>query len=98
MPDADPFFEPYDREDIAYGSIPSSAVDGYLQQAGTGGLAYDLGAGAGRDTLALAKFENGLIDEAIHWQTRALDDCAESAKDRYMARLEKYRAAKRTDR
>lgn len=55
MPDAaDPFFEPYDREEIAYGSTPSSAVQAFLDQAGQSGPALDLGAGAGRDTIALA--------------------------------------------
>lgn len=55
MPDAaDPFFEPYDRDDIAYGDTPSSAVAAFLEQAGKPGPAIDLGAGAGRDTIALA--------------------------------------------
>jgi SAM-dependent methyltransferase len=51
---ADPFFEPYDREDIAYGDQPSAAIAAYLQQCGGSGDAIDLGAGAGRDTIALA--------------------------------------------
>ncbi len=74
MPEAtDPFFEPYDRADIAYGMTPSSAVQAYLDQVILGGgakgqgvdgqraaldgqiAALDLGAGAGRDTLALAR-------------------------------------------
>lgn len=55
MPDtSDPFFEPYDREQIAYGAVPSRPLAAYLQQAGDGGPALDLGAGAGRDTMALA--------------------------------------------
>ena len=51
---ADPFFEPYDREDIADGDQPSAALAAYLQQCGGSGEAIDLGAGAGRDTMALA--------------------------------------------
>lgn len=50
----DPFFEPYDRDEIAYGEVPSSAVSAFLDQAGGEGCALDLGAGAGRDTIALA--------------------------------------------
>ena len=30
----DPFFEPYDREAIAYGEVPSSAITSYLDQVG----------------------------------------------------------------
>ncbi|TWU22142.1 tellurite resistance protein TehB [Novipirellula galeiformis] len=52
---SDPFFEPYDREQIAYGDEPSAALSAYLEQVPRGGKALDLGAGAGRDTIALAK-------------------------------------------
>lgn len=55
MSDApDPFFEPYSRDDVAYGSTPSAALRAILEQTGAGGDAIDLGAGAGRDTIALA--------------------------------------------
>ncbi len=55
MPNTDdPFFEPYDRDEIAYGAVPSSAVKAFLDQVGGAGPALDLGAGAGRDTIALA--------------------------------------------
>ncbi len=50
----DPFFEPYDRDDVAYGATPSAALNEYLRQIGGTGKALDLGAGAGRDTIALA--------------------------------------------
>ncbi|WP_182866622.1 class I SAM-dependent methyltransferase [Rhodopirellula sp. JC639] len=51
----DPFFEPYDRDDIAYGDVPSAPLAAYLEQVDCGGRALDLGAGAGRDTIALAR-------------------------------------------
>ena len=51
---SDPFFEPYDRDDVAYGATPSAALNEYLRQIGGTGKALDLGAGAGRDTIALA--------------------------------------------
>ncbi len=51
----DPFFEPYDRDEIAYGDVPSAPLAAYLDQVDCSGQAIDLGAGAGRDTLALAK-------------------------------------------
>ncbi|KAA5546987.1 class I SAM-dependent methyltransferase [Roseiconus nitratireducens] len=53
----DPFFEAYDREEFAYGDVPSAPLAAYLEQVAPpeGGRAIDLGAGAGRDTLALAK-------------------------------------------
>lgn len=79
MPEADPFFEPYDRDDIAYGSTPSSAVFGYLQQAGTGGLAFDLGAGAGRDTLALARA--GYDVTAVDLSARGLERVQQRAAE-----------------
>ena len=47
------------------------------------------------DTVALAKFENGFVDEAIALQSKALEQCAPSAKARYRERLDRYRAAKR---
>ena len=55
MPDvADPFFEPYDRDKVAYGEAPSADLAAFLAQVPRTGKAFDLGAGAGRDTLALA--------------------------------------------
>ena len=59
----DPFFEPYDRSEIAYGDVPSAPVSAYLRQVispkrasgADPGRAVDLGAGAGRDTMALAR-------------------------------------------
>ena len=55
VPDVtDPFFEPYDRDEIAYGDVPSADLAAFLAQVPRAGKAFDLGAGAGRDTLALA--------------------------------------------
>lgn len=51
----DPFEEPYSRDEIAYGDVPSGPLAAYLSQVPCSGRALDLGAGAGRDTLALAK-------------------------------------------
>ena len=51
----DPFFEPYDRDEIAYGDVPSAPLAAYLQQVKSSGIAIDLGAGAGRDTIELAR-------------------------------------------
>jgi cyclopropane fatty-acyl-phospholipid synthase-like methyltransferase len=55
MMPTDPFHEPYDREAIAYGAVPSGPLAAYLRQVECGGRALDLGAGAGRDSIALAK-------------------------------------------
>ena len=56
MPATDDFFfDAYDRDDIAYGDQPSAALAAFLEQADCVGQALDLGAGAGRDTVALAK-------------------------------------------
>ena len=60
MPDAsDLFFEAYHRDDIAYGETPAPGVQSILEisratESGTT-QALDLGAGAGRDSIALAK-------------------------------------------
>ena len=54
------FFDAYDRDEIAYGMTPSASLAAFLDQFGSVGLAedaraLDLGAGAGRDTLAMAR-------------------------------------------
>ena len=54
-PSSDYFFDVYNRDDIAYGMEPSAALEAFLKQAArNGGKAVDLGAGAGRDSIALA--------------------------------------------
>jgi len=77
---ADPFFEPYDRDEVAYGSEPSSAVKAYLEQMrGLSGYALDLGAGAGRDTLALARA--GLQVTAVDLSPRGMQRIVERAEE-----------------
>lgn len=84
---ADPFFEPYDRDDIAYGCVPSAAVQAYLEQLQTAsgdqelgvGEALDLGAGAGRDSLALARagFQVTAVDLSPRGMERIVQRAAE---------------------
>lgn len=49
------FDEAYSRKQPAYGDQPSKPLEAFLDQAGHHGIAWDLGAGAGRDTIAVAK-------------------------------------------
>jgi cyclopropane fatty-acyl-phospholipid synthase-like methyltransferase len=49
------FDEAYSRKHPAYGEQPSNPLAAFLEQAGHHGTAWDLGAGAGRDTIAVAK-------------------------------------------
>ena len=74
---ADPFFEPYDRDEIAYGAVPSSAVQAFLDQVGGTGPALDLGAGAGRDTIALANA--GYDVTAVDLSQRGLERVSQRA-------------------
>jgi cyclopropane fatty-acyl-phospholipid synthase-like methyltransferase len=74
----DLFFEAYDREDVAYGLQPSAELAAYLAQVKPRGEAIDLGAGAGRDTLALAKA--GLTVRAVDLSDRGLDRVVERAR------------------
>ena len=81
----DPFFEPYDRDEIAYGSTPSPPLAAYLRQVGGGGLGLDLGAGAGRDTIALA--EAGYRVTAIDLSDRGLERVQQRADRKGLAGL-----------
>ena len=76
---ADPFFEPYDREQTAYGSEPSSAVAAYLDQIKGAGSAIDLGAGAGRDTIALARA--GYDVTSVDLSSRGLERIRQRAEE-----------------
>lgn len=92
MPDTiDPFFEPYNREQIAYGAVPSSAVKAYLDQVGGGGPALDLGAGAGRDTIALASA--GYDVTAIDLSQRGLERVSQRAAAAHVAERVRTRVA-----
>ncbi|MGB7326270.1 MAG: class I SAM-dependent methyltransferase [Rubripirellula sp.] len=75
---ADPFFEPYDRKDIAYGDEPTAAIAAFLDQIECGGTAMDLGAGAGRDTIALAAA--GFQVTAVDLSSRGLKRVRERAE------------------
>lgn len=76
---ADPFFDVYDREDPAYGLRPSTELGSYLSQCPTSGAALDLGAGAGRDTLALARA--GFRVTAVDASRRGLKQIRQRALD-----------------
>ena len=74
----DPFFQAYDRDDIAFGFEPSAEVAAYLAQVSPTGLAIDLGAGAGRNALALA--QAGLQVRAFDMSKRGLVRLMERAR------------------
>lgn len=83
-PPTDYFFDAYDREDIAYGIEPSASLAAYLAQIPSDTNiprhAIDLGAGAGRDTLALAAA--GYNVESVDLSERGLARIAERAAQR----------------
>jgi len=54
MNDQQLFDAAYSRHEPAFGSRPSSPLAAFLCQTGRQGIAFDLGAGAGRDSLAMA--------------------------------------------
>ncbi|SRR6056297_2641715 len=91
MPTTDPFFEPYDRDQIAYGDQPSAPLAAYLRQAGGQGLAFDLAAGAGRDTLALAAAGYDVM--AVDLSERGLQRIVERAEAAGLADLVATRVA-----
>ncbi len=81
------FFQAYDRDDVAYGLRPSAELASCLQQLRPQGRAIDLGAGAGRDTLALA--QAGLNVLAVDLSRRGLSRIVERAgKRRLLDRIE----------
>jgi cyclopropane fatty-acyl-phospholipid synthase-like methyltransferase len=81
----DLFFDVYDREDLAYGLKPSAELASYLTQVAPEGLAIDLGAGAGRNSLALARA--GLRVRAIDMSERGMERLMELAASRGLAHL-----------
>lgn len=76
------FFQAYDRDDVAYGLRPSAELVNCLQQLRPTGRAIDLGAGAGRDTLALA--QAGLDVLAVDLSRRGLSRIVERADQRHL--------------
>jgi SAM-dependent methyltransferase len=74
----DLFFDAYNRKDIAYGLTPSTELASYLDQVEPAGRAIDLGAGAGRDTLALARA--GLNVLAVDLSDRGLSRIVERGR------------------
>ena len=54
MNDQQLFDAAYSRTEPAYGNRPSSPLAAFLNQTGHQGIAFDLGAGAGRDSMAMA--------------------------------------------
>ncbi len=81
---SDPFFEAYDRENVAYGTEPSSVLASYLRQVRGSGVAIDLGAGAGRDSLALAAA--GFSVTSVDLSVRGLERINERAHDAGVAK------------
>lgn len=82
-PAADPFFDAYDRKNVAYGEHPSAPLEAYLHQVGGSGPALDLGAGAGRDTVALARA--GYDVTAVDLSARGLERIRERAENEGLA-------------
>lgn len=85
--ETDFFYDAYNRDDIAYGLEPSAALAAYLSQVklprSSKHRAIDLGAGAGRDTLALAAA--GYDVESVDLSERGLARIAERAAHRDLA-------------
>ncbi|MEL6897521.1 MAG: class I SAM-dependent methyltransferase [Planctomycetota bacterium] len=77
---SDAFHQVYDREDIAYGLTPSAELAAYLHAVHPTGTAIDLGAGAGRDTLALAAA--GLQVTSVDLSPRGLERIVQRATER----------------
>ncbi|WP_404310242.1 class I SAM-dependent methyltransferase [Neorhodopirellula lusitana] len=91
-PASDYFFDAYNREEIAYGMEPSAALQAYLEQLGGAdgqvgdrpiGRAVDLGAGAGRDSIALAAAGYDVI--SVDLSDRGLARINERAAEHHVA-------------
>ncbi|MEM9645389.1 MAG: class I SAM-dependent methyltransferase [Planctomycetota bacterium] len=75
----DPFFEPYDREQTAYGEEPSAPLAEYLAQVEGSGKAFDLAAGAGRDSMELLR--SGFEVTAVDLSERGLQKIGQKASE-----------------
>lgn len=84
----DPFYEVYDRQNIAYGLEPSVALESFIRQCGpVDGRAIDLGAGGGRDTIFLAR--HGFEVTAVDRSNRGLERIVQRAQqDGFADRIE----------
>ncbi|MCO8124040.1 class I SAM-dependent methyltransferase [Stieleria sp. TO1_6] len=78
MSETDFFYEAYDRDDVAYGDVPSQPLAAYLAQVRPTGQALDLGAGAGRDTISMARA--GLRVLAVDLSSRGAQRIAQRAE------------------
>jgi SAM-dependent methyltransferase len=78
MNNDDPFFKAYDRDEIAYGFEPSAEVASFVAQTSPSGLAIDLGAGPGRNAIALASA--GMRVRAVDMSRRGLTRLMERAR------------------
>ncbi len=90
-PGSDYFFHAYNRPDVAYGQVPSAPLAEYLAQIQplqsdrkSPPAALDLGAGAGRDTLALAAagYQTTAVDLSDRGLRRIADRAAQAGIER----------------
>ena len=86
---AERFDRVYTKDDETYGSDPSPEIDSFVEQCVRGGRALDLGAGLGRDTLALAK--RGIEVTAVDVAEAGLEKLLESARAAGVGALVKTR-------
>ena len=86
---AERFDRVYAKNDDTYGSDPSPEIDSFVEQCVHGGRALDLGAGLGRDTLALAK--RGIEVTAVDVAEAGLEKVVESAREAGVGDLVKTR-------
>jgi len=87
---AERFDKVYAKDDETYGSDPSPEIDSFVEQCVRGGRALDLGAGLGRDSLALAK--RGIEVTAVDVAEAGLQKLLESAKTAGLGKQVKTRA------
>lgn len=83
-PPSDPFQEAYQRESPAYGRTPSPELASFLEQCRPQGKAIDLGAGAGRDTLEMAR--RGLHVTAVDRSETGLQRIEQRAEEENLSK------------